>query len=293
MAKTILVVLMFMLGMTYGRKMVDLTHTLDENAPKYPLSYFGLTNFTYYNVKTIAEEYIGDMWLALRTMEFYEHQGTHIDAPNHFGNGRQALNEIPTEKLIGPGVIIDIKDKARANPDYAVTVDDIKEHEAEHGLIPPNSIIIMNSGWGYKYPNHQLVFGTENITDPRSFRFPGWSIEACEMLLNERQVSVLGVDTPSTDPGQADEYYCHMLLQPNDVPLLEYVANLDSVPQRGTTIVLGTMKVRRGTGGPTRIFALIDDQDQTYFNSAETMAYQTLIVSCAVIIEYFVHKFLF
>ena len=58
-------------------------------------------------------------------MEFYEHQGTHIDAPSHFGKGRQSMEQIPPEKLMGPGVVIDVKDKVKVNPDYAVSVDDI------------------------------------------------------------------------------------------------------------------------------------------------------------------------
>ncbi|XP_053396762.1 isatin hydrolase-like, partial [Mercenaria mercenaria] len=129
-----------------------------------------------------------------------EHQGTHIDAPNHFGNGRQALDEIPPERLIGPGVVIDIRNKVKNNPDYAVTVQDILDHEDEYDRIPPNAIVSFNSGWAQKYPNANLIFGTENTSDPTTFHFPGWSLEACKMLLEERQVSVLGVDTPSTDP---------------------------------------------------------------------------------------------
>jgi kynurenine formamidase len=43
----------------------------------------------------------------------------------HFGNGRQSLEQIPPERLYGPGVVIDVRDKVKVNPDYAVTVDDI------------------------------------------------------------------------------------------------------------------------------------------------------------------------
>ncbi|XP_060606593.1 uncharacterized protein LOC132758901 [Ruditapes philippinarum] len=101
---------------------------------------------------TLTAQYYDDMWLALRKIEFYEHQGTHIDAPLHFGNGRQSLEQIPPERLYGPGVVIDVRDKVKVNPDYAVTVDDIFEHEREHGKIPPNAIVNMNSGWANKYP---------------------------------------------------------------------------------------------------------------------------------------------
>lgn len=253
-----------------GRKIVDLTHTLDEHAPKYPISSLEdtATNFSYYALKPLMKQYIGDMWVELNTLEFYEHQGTHIDAPIHFGNGRQTLDEIPLNRLMGPGVVIDIKDKVKDNADYAVTVEDIKMHEAEYGRIPPNAIITINSGWARKYPDPNMVFGTKNLDDPKTFHFPGWSLEACEFMLQQRQVAVVGSDTPSTDPGNPPGYPCHMYLQPNNVPLLEYVANLDSIPPRGTTFVLGTMKVRGGSGGPTRIFALLDEDDADFFNSS-------------------------
>ncbi|WAQ95859.1 hypothetical protein MAR_028549 [Mya arenaria] len=127
---------------------------------------------------------------------------------------------------------------------------------------------MMNSGWARKYPDSNKVFGTQNLSDPLSFRFPGFSLEACKFMLIKRQVSVVGVDTPSADPGIAPEYYCHNHLQPNGVPLVEYVANLDAIPVRGTTIVLGAIKMRDGTGGPTRIFALLDDENDWFINGA-------------------------
>ncbi|KAL4240494.1 hypothetical protein ACF0H5_001285 [Mactra antiquata] len=206
MASVLALVLALSLCNVYARRTVDLTHVFDENAPKYPLENFGIDSgtFSYFNMTTLAEQFFGDTWIAFRTYEFYEHLGTHMDAPFHFGSGRQYMSEIPPERLIGPGVVIDIKDKAGADPDYTVTVQDIQ------GLLT---------------------------------------------------VSVVGVDTPSVDPAQNSYIACHTYLQPNDVPLLEYVANLDSIPVRGTTIVLGAIKLRYGSGGPTRIFAFIDEDD--------------------------------
>ena len=198
-------------------------------------------------------------------MEFYEHMGTHIDAPYHFAKNGQYLHEIPPERLMGPGVVIDVKEKAADNPNYGVTVDDIKDYEAKYGRIPPNAIVMMNSGWGLKYPNPKLVFGTDTPLDVTTFNHPGFHFDACEFLLKERQVGVLGVDTPSTDPAKVTKpmygknYPCHMYLQPNQVPLLEYVANLDAIPNNGTTMFLGAIKSRGGTGGPVRIFAIIED----------------------------------
>jgi len=63
--------------------------------------------------------------VAMRKVEMYEHQGTRIDAPLHFSNGGQDLTQIPPERLYGPGVVIDVREKAAVNSDYAVSVEDI------------------------------------------------------------------------------------------------------------------------------------------------------------------------
>ena len=204
--------------------------------------------------------------VSFQKVEFFEHYGTHMDAPSHFGHGRQAMHEIPPERLIGPGVVINVKEKARINSNYEVTVEDLLKYEANYGRIPPNAIVLMNSGWSKYYPLSEVYLGTQDLTNVSTFNFPGFGMEACEFLLAKRQVSVVGVDTNSVDPGQPSPghgfpYPCHFHLQPNNVPLLENVANLDSIPAKGTTIILGGIKTRSGTGGPTRVVAFVEDVD--------------------------------
>jgi kynurenine formamidase len=38
-----------------------------------------------------------------------EHGGTHLDAPAHFAEGKKRQHQIPMEKLVGPGVVINVK----------------------------------------------------------------------------------------------------------------------------------------------------------------------------------------
>jgi hypothetical protein len=45
-----------------GRKMIDLTHTFDKDAPKYPLTWLGAENFTYYRLTPLLKRYYDDMW---------------------------------------------------------------------------------------------------------------------------------------------------------------------------------------------------------------------------------------
>ena len=50
-------------------------------------------------------------WVSLNNFHQGEHTGTHCDAPAHFIDGGLFINEIPLERLIGPGVTIDISQK--------------------------------------------------------------------------------------------------------------------------------------------------------------------------------------
>ena len=44
-----------------------------------------------------------------------EHGGTHVDAPIHFSENRNTVDQIPIEQLIGPGVVIRIIEKVKEN----------------------------------------------------------------------------------------------------------------------------------------------------------------------------------
>ena len=59
-----LIAVILMFGTCDGRKIVDLTHTFDGDAPKYPLGFLSsdLASFVYFNTTTLTEQYYGDMW---------------------------------------------------------------------------------------------------------------------------------------------------------------------------------------------------------------------------------------
>lgn len=161
------------------------------------------------------------------------------------------------EKLIGPGVIIDVKEKARANPDYRVTVSDVEQWESRNGKIPEGAIVIMNSGWHEYYPNSTLVFNTNTSDDPSTFHFPGWHENTVTWLIGQRFINVLGVDTPSIDYGQSTTFPVHVIVGRANVPGAENVANLDAIPHAGSVVFVAVTKIYDGSGGPARIFATI------------------------------------
>lgn len=153
-----------------------------------------------------------------------------------------------------PLVLIDISHRAASDPETAVTPDDIRAWEAAHGPLPQGCCVVMNSGWGVK-------FGTPAANgrgpDGKS-HVPGFHIDTAHFLLNERNVKGIGVDTSSLDQGSlAGAYPVHNAWLPAGRWGVENLANLDQVPAKGATLVVGALKVKGATGGPARVMALI------------------------------------
>ncbi|XP_060561344.1 isatin hydrolase-like [Ruditapes philippinarum] len=243
-------------------KVVELSYELGPETLFYP----GSPPF----VLTILHRGItGAYWFELNKFEAGEHVGTHLDAPSHFSEGKLRMHEIPMEKLIGPGVIIDVKDKVEGNPDFKVSIGDIIAWEMKHKKIPECAIVIMNSGWGKNYPNKALTFGTPTPEDPSTFHYPGWHTETVDWLIKTRHVCVVGTDTPSNDPGDSTSFPVHQTLGAANVPGLENVANLDSVPESGSTIYVAPIKLKDGSGAQARVFA-------TFSNVGKHEYYQEL-----------------
>lgn len=189
-----------------------------------------------------------------------EHAGTHIDAPIHFNQHGQFLHEVPLDKLIGPGVIVDISHRANRDRSAEVNVEDILRWEEDHGKIPQGAFVIMKSGWFRKYPDATQIFGVDvNRFPSTDFRFPGISPAAAQWLIDNRDINGVGGDTPSPDRGGGSHFRTHRTILGANKVILENVANLDKVPPSGATIYALPINMHRGSGGPIRIFATLND----------------------------------
>ena len=69
--------------------------------------------------------------------------------------------------------------------------------------------------------------------------------------------SGIGIDTPSVDYGPSAKFETHNLTMPLNLYHIENAANLTTLPATGFTIVVAPIKLAGGSGGPTRVFALL------------------------------------
>jgi len=189
-----------------------------------------------------------------------EHGGTHIDAPIHFYEGQQTVDEIPLQRLIGPGVCVDVSRQCTADLDYQVTVEDFQEWERTHDASLDDRIVLISTGFAMHWPDREKYLGTAETgrAAVAKLRFPGLDPSAADWLIRRRRVRMVGIDTASIDHGQSQDFPTHVRLSRDNVPALENLANLDQLPSHGFMVMALPMKIAEGTGAPCRVVAVLE-----------------------------------
>ena len=235
-----------------GWRMVDLSHAYGGDTLYWPTDTDG------FRLDTLAEgETPGGYFYSAKAFATAEHGGTHLDAPFHFAEDGEDAASIPLDRLILPGIVIDVSEAAAADPDYLVTVEDVTAWEDEHGRVPAGSAVLIRTGWAARWPDALAYLGDDTPGETGNLHFPGIGEAATRLLVEERRAGLLGIDTASIDHGQSTDFIAHQLGAAAGVPNLENVADLSGLPPTGFLLAALPMKIAGGTGAPVRIVALI------------------------------------
>ena len=235
-----------------GSRLVDLTHAFDETTIYWPTS----KSFTLEKVHEGPTA--GGYWYESNNISASEHGGTHLDAPAHFSEDKWHVDDIPLDRLVAPGVMIDVREKARNNPDYLINKDDFLEWEKRNGKISEGASVLVLTGWESFWPDKRKYLGTDRPGDVENLHFPGFSAAAARFLADERRAGSVGLDTPSLDYGQSRDFVAHRIFGEANVPGFENVCNLAQLPPTGFRIMALPMKIGKGSGAPLRIVAEMD-----------------------------------
>jgi kynurenine formamidase/D-alanyl-D-alanine dipeptidase len=235
---------------------VDLSWPFDASTLYWPTSPTGFTLESLHHGPTP-----GGYFYAANTFRAPEHGGTHLDAPIHFAEGGHTADEIPLEQLMAPAVVIDVATRAAADRDYRLAPADVAAWEKVHGRIPKGVIVLLRTGWGARWPDRGRYFGSDKPGDASGLHFPSYGAEAARLLVGERGVAAIGVDTASIDYGPSQDFIVHQVVLGANVPAFENVAHLDQVPETGAWVAALPMKIAGGSGGPLRIVAFVPAGD--------------------------------
>ncbi|MBV9124661.1 MAG: cyclase family protein, partial [Planctomycetes bacterium] len=236
------------------KKYVDLTHAFGPGIPHWP-------GFPDEHRETLYwyDEGVGSSGSGFFAQQYtiVGQWGTHVDPPAHFARGRRTLDEIDVKEMLLPLVVLDVHEQAAANPDYTVSMKDVRDWEKKHGSIGAGSFVALRTDWSKRWPDSKAL---RNEDAQHIAHYPGWSLEVLRYLYEERKITASGHETTDTDPGLAtskDDYSLETYIARQNHYQIELLCNLDKVPEAGALVVVSFPKPRHGSGFPARVFAIL------------------------------------
>lgn len=229
-----------------SKRFVDLTHSFSPLTPVW--KGFGQATFSAGADPATGRPYtIGKDGFRVFFYSMVGQYGTHIDPPAHFDLNGETMDQIPVKQMILPLVVFDMTPMLKTDPNHALSVEDIKAWELNHGRVPAGSFAALRTDM-YK----------DWTTDPLRFKrspFPAWSLAGIKFLYEQRGIVANGHEAMDTDttPDMKSETW----LLKHGHWQIEVMANLDKVPATGALIVATWPKPEHGLGFPARAFAIL------------------------------------
>lgn len=239
-------------------EVVDLTQPLSERTPliRLPEPFVNTPGWRLHELSRYDER--GPAWY-WNWFEGGEHVGTHVDAPVHWVTGRDGpdVASVPASRLVGPACVIDKSRAAAADPDFLLSVDDVRAWERDHGPLPEGGWLLYRTGWDAR-AHDQDAFLNADDTGPHT---PGMDAECARWLAEEAPVAGVGVETVGTDAGAAHSFEpafpCHHFVLGAGKLGLTQLANLGRLPPTGAVLVVAPLKIEGGSGSPARALAFV------------------------------------
>lgn len=209
---------------------VDLTMTISEDLPAFPGSP---------GPHLVPWEKIGSDGYNLELLFCSSHTGTHMDAPYHFARRGVTIDRIPVGRFVTEAVLV----RLRKGPGRAITKREIARFEEREG-IPDGAAVVFETGW------------SERLGDGTYFeKNPGLGADAAEYLAS-RGVGLVGIDSPSVDPGGKTRFPAHRILSRNNMLIVENLTNLDRIDGSRFRLVVLPLKLAGASGSPVRAVAI-------------------------------------
>ena len=239
-------------------KVVDLTQLLNEATPtvELPQGWTQIPGFTRRELSNYDDR--GPVSYK-NAFDVGEHVGTHFDAPVHWitGRGGDDVATIAPERLVGPAVVIDKTSEVERDSDYALTLDDIREFENEHGALPAGGWLLFRTGWSSRSGDGEAYLNK----DESGAHWPGPTAECARWLAEESDLIGFGTECIGTDAGAAHTFDppfpVHNLLLGAGKYGLASLTNLDQLPAAGSLLVTAPLKIEAGSGSPMRALAFV------------------------------------
>jgi len=229
---------------TYTR-VVHLSHVIAPDMPEWP-------GDPPLELDTVADRATDGYYM--RRVAIGEHSATHVNAPVSFHEGGAAIDTYAATSLVVPAVVLDVRAAAQVDADYLASTGDLAVWERAHGVVPAGSMVLLHTGWAQRWGDPEAFL---NPGDDGCMHFPGFSPSLADVLVDQRRVAGIGIDTHGVDGGLDDRFTVNTRVLERSRLVVENLANLDCLPATGATLVIGVLRLRDGSGSPAAVMAFV------------------------------------
>ena len=171
---------------------------------------------------------------------------TRIESPAKLVPGLWTVSQIPAERLRAPLVVMNVERNVANDPNYKIGVEDIARWEQAHGQIPLGAVVVARTGW--QPARHS------NSSQNVAASLPGFSEDATQFLVEGRVVLGLGSDRPE----QILPRTAHTYASRHSVYQLTNIANLNSIPEAGSLILVAPDRTPGSVENAARLTAMAE-----------------------------------
>lgn len=167
------------------------------------------------------------------------HNATHIESSLHLFPNGATINEVPLEILIGPAIVADLSYKGLREPIYG---DDLEKTVGD--IVQEGGRLLIRTDYLNKY------WECDDYWENPPYLTP----DAVEWMIRKK-VKLVGIDCLTEEPGDIKSPV-HSALLSNNIPIIEYVRNMDRLSQREVFLVALPILVSGAEAAAARVIAI-------------------------------------
>ena len=220
-----------------SKRFIDVSHTIEHGMQTYPgIPVPVITDFL--TRSDSREHYADGTEFYIGKIEMVANTGTYIDSPFHRYENGTDLSELRLESLADlEGITI----HCPFMNGRAVNKQCLEKHDVR------GKAVLIHTGWDVHWRSEQYFQGHPYLTR-----------DAADFLVHERAILV-GIDSMNIDDTDDLTRPAHSLLLRANIPIVEHMCNLQSVPDRGFKFYAVPVKIRHYGSFSVRAFCIISE----------------------------------
>ena len=216
--------------------LVDVSHTVEDGM----ITYKGLPApiiCDFLTREASRSHYAAGTEFQIGKIEMVANTGTYLDAPFHrFAHGKD-LSQLPLGSMANlESVVVRVHDGA------------IRAIDKSHftGIEVRGKAVLVHTGWDRYWRTDQYFENHPFLT------------RAAADYLARAGAALVGIDSLNIDDTADGERPVHTVLLGNDIPIVEHLCSLQSLPDSGFRFFTAPVKVRAMGSFPVRAYAVLD-----------------------------------